>query len=174
METQKRTFDELFRASWDKLYEDTSEKSIFKSRLTGTTSKTVDFGYSIHYNPDILLKKPPKAKSTTSDTVKIEKPSLLVPFDDTRWNFLKINRLSMLACYDAKTNSIIFDASESIDETGKEDGLYHFYANEYPLMKYHVLVVPSPSLKYPQAFRKDCFLDLLRSYYYCIDTDKYW
>lgn len=177
MQSPQQSFDETFRYFWNRMYEDTSDKAVFKSNMIGSQCKNVDGGYAVYFNPDILAKKPPRPKLTSSipDSLIEKKPQLDVSFDESRWNFLKINPSSLLAYFDSKSNLLEFDTSEFFEKSTEKPNpsMYHVYVNEYPLAMYHALIVPDPRLKYPQVFRKDCFLDTLRTYHSQFDTSNY-
>ena len=175
MELNSETLEAKFKSLWDSLYKDTMKSSIFLSKLENVELRTLEKGHVAYHNPDLYAKKPPTqikeehefADSKESSPFKEseKKNSIMLPFDDSKFHFLKTSPLQTLLYYDEENSRFVYQETEpyyNISDIASKASC--FLINAYPIARYHTLIIPYPSLKLPQVFGENSFMRVLHLY----------
>mgnify|MGYP000886442346 FL=1 len=185
MESSSSTFEVKLLSSWDVVYSNPATgDGAFLSKIDNFEIRKLEKGYISYYNRSLVEKKPPTQVGTdaekpetkyTSDPKESEKKeSITLPFDDTKFNFLKTKPFQTLLYYDEENGNFVYQESDSYFAISKvPPTAFCLIGNGYPVARYHTIIVPRPLLKLPQIFREDCFVGVLHLYN-SLNPNEFW
>lgn len=181
MEKLVESSSEKFKRAWETLYKKTGDDSVIQTSFSTLKLRKLGKGLVACFNPVILKKPLPQIphirvdSTSPTSTATTKKLSVSIPFDESKWNYTKVKEAQIIACYNQKTQRLILSGDEefnSLTREAKEESCW-LVATPYPYVRYHIVIVPSPNLKFPQVFREDCFLEVLRTFSH-FDSKEFW